>query len=119
MNILKWEKLINLKYKVKKVEDINQLKPYLTSPKMYQNLFTVFDITETEIDDSNFYAAYVFDENQIVNRNVISKDNSGWNTTVLFIESKDKKNITNWFIHQSNGLYPEEMDLFLTDIKMI
>ena len=118
MNIIKWENLINSKYDVKKITNINCLKPYLTNPKMYFNMFTVYDITETEIDDKNFYAAYIFDERQIAGRKVVLPGDSGWTTTVIFIESKDGKNISNYFMHHSNGMAVEEIDIFLTKIKI-
>ena len=118
MKILDWEKIVEKEYKVEKVYDIEDLKPYLTSPKNYENCFTVYDITETEILNENFFAAYVFDEREISKRDVISYTNSGWTTLIIFIETLDGENISNYFMHFSNVLEFEEVDKFLEKIKI-
>lgn len=117
MKIIKWEKYIYKKYNATKVNNFLDLKNYLTNPLNYAHNFSPEEITETEISNEDFYAAYVFDENKIAGRKVSSKDNSGWNTTVVFIASKDRISISDYFIHESNGLFRQEMDNFCKDIN--
>ena len=117
MKITKWEKYIYEKYNAIKIDNFLDLKNYLTNPLNYSHNFTPEEITESEISNEDFYAAYVFDENKIAGRKVSSEDNSGWNTTIVFIASKDKSSISNYFIHESNGLFRQEMDNFCKDIN--
>lgn len=116
MKIKAWENYVIKKYNAKKINDFLQLKKYLTNPLNYAYNFTPEEITETEISNSEYYSAYVFDEDKIAQRKVISNDNSGWNTTIVFLASKDKVTISDYFIHESNGLTREEMDKFCKDI---
>lgn len=117
MKIKDWEKYVYKKYNAIKINNFLDLKKYLTSSLNYAHNFTPEEITETEISNEDFYAAYVFDENKIAGRNVLSKDNSGWNTTIVFIASKDRSTISDYFIHESNGLYRSEMDKFCREIN--
>lgn len=112
-----WEKYVTEKYNAHKIDNFIELKKYLTSPRNYAHNFTPEEITETVIMDNEYYSAYVFDENIIAKRKVISNDNSGWNTTIVFLASKDKVTISKYFIHDSNGLTSEEMDNFCNDIN--
>lgn len=116
MKIKDWENYVIKKYNAQKIDDFLQLKKYLTNSLNYAYNFTPEEITETEISNSEYYSAYVFDEDKIAQRKVVSNDNSGWNTTIVFLASKDKENICNYFIHESNGLTREEMDKFCKDI---
>ena len=116
MKIKDWEKYVTEKYNAHKIDNFIELKKYLTSPRNYAHNFTPEEITETVIMDNEYYSAYVFDENIIAKRKVISNDNSGWNTTIVFLASKDKVTISKYFIHDSNGLTSEEMDNFCNDI---
>lgn len=116
MKIKAWENYVIKKYNAKKINDFLQLKEYLTNPLNYAYNFTPEEITETEISNSEYYSAYVFDEDKIAQRKVISNDNSGWNTTIVFLASKDKVTISDYFLHESNGLTREEMDKFSKDI---
>ncbi len=113
MKIKEWEQQISKKYSFEKITDILMLKKYLTHQDSYNFNFCAEEITETDISNEDYYASYVFNENEIAGRNVKSIDNSGWNTTIIFLASKDKINISNYFIHESNGLTREEMDKFL------
>lgn len=117
MKIFKWEKYVYEKYNAIKIDNFLDLKKYLTNPLNYAHNFTPEEVTESEISNEDFYAAYVFDENKIAGRNVSSGDNSGWNTTVVFIASKNRSLITDYFIHESNGLSRQEMDNFCKDIN--
>lgn len=117
MKIKDWEKYVTEKYNAHKIDNFIELKKYLTSPRNYAHNFTPEEITETVIMDNEYYSAYVFDENIIAKRKVISNDNSGWNTTIVFLASKDKVTISKYFIHDSNGLTSEEMDNFCNDIN--
>lgn len=117
MKIKDWEKYVTEKYGAHKIDNFIELKKYLTSPRNYAHNFTPEEITETVIMDNEYYSAYVFDENIIAKRKVISNDNSGWNTTIVFLASKDKVTISKYFIHDSNGLTSEEMDNFCNDIN--
>jgi len=117
MKIRDWEKYVIEKYGAHKIKDFRELKNCLTDRLNYAHNFTPEEITETEIMNDEYYGAYIFDENKIANREVKSVDNSGWNTTVVFIASNDKVNISNYFIHESNGLTRKEMDNFCNDIN--
>lgn len=117
MKIKDWENYVIKKYGAQKEDDFLQLKKYLTNSLSYSYNFTPEEITETEISNSEYYSAYIFDENKIAKRKVLSHDNSGWKTTIVFLASKDKVNICNYFIHESNGLTREEMDKFCKDIN--
>lgn len=116
MKIKEWENYIFKKYKAIKLKKFFHLKNYLTNQENYSHNFNPEEITETEINNNEFYSAYVFDENIIANRIVQSNDNSGWKTTIIFLASKDKVNISNYFIHESNGLTRLEMNNFCKDI---
>lgn len=116
MKIKDWEKYIVKKYNAIKINDFVDLKKYLTNQENYAHNFTPEEITETVIMNDEYYSAYVFDESKIAHRQVQSTDNSGWNTTVVFIASYDKVNISDYYIHESNGLTRLEMDEFCRDI---
>lgn len=116
MKIKDWEDYVIKKYNAQKIENFIDLKKYLSDPLNYAHNFTPEEITEMEIMNDEYYSAYVFDENIIAKRVVFSHSNSGWNTTIVFLASDDKENISNYFIHESNGLTREEMDKFCKDI---
>lgn len=116
MKIKNWENYITKKYNAKKVEDFLQLKKYLTNQLNYSHNFTPEEITETEILNDEYYAAYVFDENNISKKRLTTYHNSGWNTTIVFLASKDKINISNYFVHESNGVPRNAMNDFCKDI---
>ncbi len=116
MKIKDWEKYIIKKYDAIKINDFVDLKKYLTNQENYAHNFTPEEITETVIMNDEYYSAYVFDESKIAHRQVQSTDNSGWSTTVVFIASYDKVNISDYYIHGSNGLTRHEMDEFCRDI---
>lgn len=117
MKIIDWERCVFKKYGAIKITQLTDLKKYLTDPDNYSFNFTPEIITETEIMNDEYYSSYVFDENKIANRKVKSRDNSGWNTVIVFLASNDKVNISKYFIHESNGLTREEMDMFCKDIN--
>lgn len=117
MKIIDWERYVFKKYGAIKITQLTDLKKYLTDPDNYSFNFTPEIITETEIMNDEYYSSYVFDENKISNRKVKSRDNSGWNTIIVFLASNDKVNISKYFIHESNGLTREEMNMFCKDIN--
>ncbi len=117
MKITEWEEYVIGKYGAKKVVNFEELREYLTNPEHYCGGFTPEEVTETEIMDDEFYAAYVFDENQIAKRNVVSYMDSCWNTTIMFLGSHDGKNIHLWSMHTSNGLTEKELYNFVDDIE--
>ncbi len=117
MKIIDWERYVFKKYGAIKITQLIDLKKYLTDPDNYSFNFTPEIITETEIMNDEYYSSYVFDENKIANRKVKSRDNSGWNTVIVFLASNDKVNISKYFIHESNGLTREEMNMLCKDIN--
>ena len=119
MKIIDWEKYVIEKYGAKKVTTFDDLKEYLTNPDHYSDAFTPEEVTETEIMDDEFYAAYVFDENQIARRTVVSLIDSCWKTSVVFLGSHDGENIHLWSMHTSNGLSDEELNRFIDDIEPV
>ncbi len=116
MKITEWEEYVIGKYGAKKVVNFEELREYLTNPEHYCGGFTPEEVTETEIMDDEFYAAYVFDENQIAKRNVVSYMDSCWNTSVVFLGTHDGENIYRISMHDSNGMTRRELDRFYVDI---
>ncbi len=116
MKIKQWEQEISKIYSFEKITDILLLKKYLTRPGHYSFNFCAEVITETDISNEDYYASYVFSEDEIAGREVKSILDSGWNTTIIFLASKDKINISNYFIHDSNGLTEEELRKFVKSV---
>lgn len=117
MTIKDWEQYVFKKYKAKKIENFLELKRYLTNPLHYAHNFTPEEITETEILNDEYYAAYVFDEDIIAGRKVVSEIDSCWNETIIFLASEDAVNISEWSMHTSNGLTDSELTSFCDDIN--
>lgn len=117
MKIKDWEKYIFKKYNAIKITDFGDLKKFTTNPMHYAHNFTPEEITEGEIFDEDFYAAYVFDENVIANRKTISKYDTCWNKLIIIISTKDNINITNYCINTAGGLTDEESSIFYNDIN--
>ncbi|NCB48556.1 MAG: hypothetical protein EOM55_02910 [Clostridia bacterium] len=130
-----YDKFINLYYSLRKTKNfenyrkcVNEqlnLKAYnwdqLTNEE--QGFFTKFTtvnietLTESEISEENFYAAYQFEEKSIAKREVFPTLYMGLNTTIVFLESKDKIKISNFCLRDSGGLSQEELNLFYNDIN--
>lgn len=117
MKIKDWENYIINKYGAQKVEDFIQLKNYLSDQKNYAHNFTPEEITESEISNKEYYAAYVFDESNIAKRKVETKYESGWNKLIVILASKDKINISDYCINTAGGLTDEESSRFYNDIN--
>lgn len=113
MKILEWEKNIFEKYHAKKITEFNELKQYLTSQEFYKDCFNCYTVTETEISDEDFYAAYVFDEEKIAGHKITEKQNTGWKTSVVFVASVNKKDFNDYFMHTSGGLKGQEISSFI------
>lgn len=84
MKIKEWESKVAKKYNFEKITDIFMLKKYLTHPDSYSFNFCAEEITETDISNEDYYASYIFNENEIAGRDVKSTLNSGWNTMIIF-----------------------------------
>lgn len=117
MKIKDWENYITNKYGAQKIEDFIQLREYLSDQRNYAHNFTPEEITETEISNDEYYAAYVFDESNIAKRKVKTKYESGWNKLVVILASKDKINISDYCINTAGGLTDEESSRFYNDIN--
>lgn len=117
MKITDWENMAYRKFNASKINNINNLKQYLSDIRNYENNFSPEELTEGEISNNDYYAAYIFDESKIVNREVRTKCNSGWNKLVVFIASKDKINISNYSISTAGGLSNEEYSKFYNQIN--
>lgn len=117
MKINKWEKYIYEKYNATKVNNFLDLKKYLSNPLNYAHNFTPEEITETEISNEDFYAAYVFDESNIAKRKVETKYESCWNKLIVILASKDKVNISDYCINTAGGLTDEESIKFYNEIN--
>ena len=115
MTIKEFEKNISKKYKVDKIEKFSDLRNYLTHSDSYPT-FTPFEVSEGFMEDSDFYAAYIFDEKDIAKREINSTMDSGWNTTIVFASSVDGVHIEDYFVHTSNGLTDKEYRKFLSYI---
>jgi len=116
MKIRDWEKYIFEKYKAIKIEQFLDLKKYLTNKKNYAFNFTPEEITETEIQNNEYYGTYIFDENNIANRKTKPRYNSCWNKLIIIISTKDNINISNYCINTAGGLTDEESSKFYHDI---
>lgn len=112
MKIIDFENKIDEKYKVQKIVEFDELRTYLTYNDSYPK-FTPFEVSEGLMENEEFYAAYVFDENEIGESDVKSGLNSGWNTTIVFVSSLDKVEINDYFVHTSNGLTEKDYREFL------
>ena len=112
MKIIDFENKIDEKYKVQKIVEFNELRTYLTYDDSYPK-FTPFEVSEGFMENDDFYAAYVFDENEICKNRVRGGANSGWNTTIVFVASIDKVEIDDYFVHTSNGLPEKDYREFL------
>lgn len=117
MKIKDWEEYVMNKYGATKVENFFELKKYLSDQRNYSHNFTPEEITETEILNEEYYAAYVFDENIIAKRKVETKYESCWNKLIVILASKDNKNISNYCINTAGGLTDQESSNFYNDIN--
>ena len=109
MNIQEWENYIRTKFNVDKIENISELQQYLTN-------FACEDcdvemLTEGQMTNDDFYAAYNFSEREFLNRDVITY-NSGWGTTLVFISSIDGESISEYFVVGMNGFSNEDVKKF-------
>lgn len=116
MTIKDWEEYVFKKYKAKKIENFLKLKRYLTNPLHYTHNFTPEEITETEITNDEYYAAYVFDEDIIAGRKTKSLCDTCWQKLIVFIASKDKQTISDYSINVAGGLNDAESRDFYRDI---
>ena len=112
MKIIEFENKINENYTVQKIVEFDELRIYLTYDDSYPK-FTPFEVSEGFMENEEFYAAYVFDENEIGEGDVKTGLNSGWNTTIVFVASMDKVKIDDYFVHTSNGLTEKDYREFL------
>lgn len=115
VKIVEWENRVCSKYTVNKIDNLNELKFYLSDPFEYADCFSIESITEGEFVSEEFYAAYAFNEHEISGRDIIATRNSGWTTTIIFISSDNGIDIKNWFMHSSAGLKDNEIVNFWID----
>ena len=119
MTILEFEKKVFSKYGAVKVQDLSSLKTFLTHQPQENISFSPEVLTENEIQNNEFYAAYVFDEKKLTKRKVLKPlSDSGWQTTIIFLAVQDGVNIEEWFMHDSNSLTVSEIKNFLLDVGL-
>ena len=112
MTIEKFEKEISKKYKFEKIIDFETLRDYLTICDAYP-IFTPFEVSEGVVEDEDFFAAYVFVDNNISELSISPAINTGWKTTIVLISSVDKINIDDYFVLTSNALPEKQYRDFL------
>lgn len=112
MNISKWEKNISKTYNYEKIVVFDELKYFLSNPESYQSDFSPENISEGEISNDDFYAAYVFNEHEILNRDAIGYQNSGWTTTIVLSSVDKKDNITGFYVLGLNGFSEKDATKF-------
>lgn len=115
MKILDWEKKIHSKYTFIKIdkEHKSQINEYRMWRRGDDDKVSIESITEGDINDEDFYASYVFNEEQIVGHQIThSMCDSGWLTTIVFIASNDGVNISDYFIHGPYGIRDEDLNDF-------
>lgn len=113
MKILEWEKQLAKRYKVKKITDFQDLRDFLTNKNYYPN-FVPGEVSEGQFCDEEFYAGYVFNEEDIVNRKTIAPD-SGWDTTIILISSMDGVKISDYHIVGMNHFSMDEARKFISE----
>lgn len=117
MKINDWENYVYEKYDAIKATKFEDLKNYVSDQRNYAHNFTPEEVTEGEISNEDYYAAYVFDESKIAKRKVITKYESCWKKLIVVLASKDKINISNYCINTAGGLNDEESIRFYRDIN--
>lgn len=129
--------LLSLYYTLRQTNDINNFKKTIEEKYHLKELswdelteeeqiiftshtsLTIENMTEQEISSDKFYSAYQFDEKSIANREIKPTFYMGIDTTIVFIESEDNLNISQYCIRDSGGLTEEESDKFATTINPI
>lgn len=101
--------LKKLKWDMLSLEEKDVFEKYTT--------FNIESITEDEISNDKFYAAYQFEEESITKRKVIPTLYMGLTTMIVFVESKDQVNISQISMRDSGGLTTNELELFYNDIN--
>lgn len=117
MTILEWEEQIKKLYNIKKVQNFDELKYYLTNINYYPN-FEFSEVSEGQFYNEDFACAYVFDEKEILKKNNIVCD-SGWNTTIIMLVSEDKENVDDYHIVGLNGFKRCDVRKFIKNTTSI
>lgn len=123
MKIKDWEKKVGTVYKMQKYTNFNKAaKLCLTPPGDWQNI-TPEAACEGYADGEVFYAAYVFDEEEITGRKIDLTDlrsdwnptgaGSWWDKTMVLLFSRDGTNIDYYDIMKSNAYSWKEVKDFL------
>ena len=118
MTIAEWEQKVKKLYDFKKTQNLQELKPYLSHPNNYATNFNVEGITEGDILDEFFYAAYIFSEKQILGKSPSQKNNSGWRTTIVFTSSINGKDMDDFYAVGLNGFSDLEVKTFFKSISL-
>lgn len=113
MTINQWEQRINKLYTFQKCCSIDELRPYLTNALNYGENFCPSGISEGQLNDDDFYAAYVFDEHQILGSDIVVYSNTGWTTTIVLLQSQNKVDIDDYYICGMNGFSRNQVRTFL------
>lgn len=100
-----------------KVESDNLSKEYL---EYYFNRtkLNIEGLTEGFIEDKNFYAAYILDDKSIYGEDFEVKTDSEYLHTMVFVESKDKINVTKTFVHSAGFSTADKYGEFLRFLNM-
>lgn len=124
MKIKDWEEKVGAAYKMQKYTDFSEVtKLCLTHPEPKEgDGMTPYAACEGYADGEVFYAAYVFDEEEITGRKIDLTDlrsewnpegwGSGWDKTVVLLFSRDGVNIDYYDIMKSNAYHPREVPEF-------
>ena len=111
MKILEWEEQIKKRLNFIKTQDFESLKNYLVNVNYYPT-FTPSEVSEGVFFDEEFYAGFIFDEKEILKRDVQEVD-SGWKTTIILLASIDGENILDYHIVGLNDFSRDELRKFI------
>lgn len=78
---------------------------------------TIESLTEGYIEDKNFLATYILDDTSIYGEDFNVPKDSKCTNTMIFVESKDKTNVTNTFVHSAGFSSFQKYEEFLKFIK--
>lgn len=112
MKIIEWEKNISKTFNYEKFTAFEELKSFLSNPESYKDNFDPENVSEEEILNDEFYAAYVFNEHEILKRDAIGFSNSGWTTTIVLVAADRNKNVSGCFVLGLNGFTKNEISNF-------
>ena len=78
--------------------------------------FTINFVTENEVTDEEFYAAYVFNDLESLN---YTQTNTGFSKTFVVLGSMDNKTISSYYVMTNGKLNQKDLDEFLNVVSIV